>query len=79
MPSHGANFLRFVEGLGVGRHAWVAEFLCQEHAGGFLPLLCANLNQWRLYARTAPGVYGVRKLSEEEQNLRALKAHEQHR
>lgn len=60
----------------MGKHAWVAEFLCSDHAGGFLPLLCANLNQWKLMTRTAPGIFGVRKLSEDEQNLRVLKARE---
>ena len=80
LPAEGATFLSFVAGLGIGRHAWVAEFRCQEHkpSGGFA-LIAANLSQWRVYARTAQGIYGVRKLSEEEQNLRALKDHEQRR
>jgi len=42
-------------------------------------MLCANLNQWRLHSRTAAGVYGIRKLSESEQNIRALKARERTR
>lgn len=79
-PSFGAQFLAYVSSLGPGRHAWVARFVC-EHCKGdrFLAMLCANLNQWRLHSRTEQGVYGIRKLSESEQNIRALKARERTR
>jgi hypothetical protein len=44
-------------------------------------MLCANLSQWKLLSKTDQGVYGIRKLSEQEQNSRALKAraHERRR
>lgn len=75
--SVGARFLEFVPGGGLGTHCWVAEFLCDEHRNGqYLPLTCANLSQWKILSRTAPGIYGVRKLSQEEQNLRASKMRE---
>lgn len=75
--SVGARFLDFVAGGGLGTHAWVAEFLCDDHRNGeFLPLTCVNLHQWKILSRTAPGVYGVRKLSEDEQNLKASKMRE---
>ena len=77
-PSHGAQFLAYVESLGIGKHAWVGRFLCRDHAGDFLPMLCANMSQWRIFSRTDQGVYGMRKLDEAEQNLRVLKAREQH-
>lgn len=66
----------------MGKHCWVAQFLCAGHSDGFLPLQCANLSQWRLMTRTSRGVFGVRKLSEDEQNLAALRQrgpHEQRR
>jgi hypothetical protein len=72
----GANFLKFVEGGGLGTSAWVAEFHCKEHQAAVPAMLCANLSQWRVLSRTGRGIYGLRKLSEDEQNLRVLKARE---
>lgn len=46
-----------------------------DHAGGFLPLMSANLNQWKMVCKTAKGVYGVRKLTEAEQNEKAIRYH----
>jgi hypothetical protein len=41
--------------------------------------MSANLNQWKMIHKSEPGVYGVRKLTEAEQNEKAVRYHKRMR
>lgn len=65
--------LNTLPGATLGKPRWLVRFFCRPHGEG-LPwsLLCSNLFQYKILTHSEHGVYAVEKLTELEQNRRAI-------
>lgn len=75
--SFGGQLLQSLPGASVGKPRWLVKFYCSNH-GPALSIFVSNLFQYRILGRRDLGVYSLAKLSETEQNHRAILREKDH-
>lgn len=69
--SYAGELLASLPGQTLGKPRWVVRFFCQDHPAN-VGIFCANLFQYKFLGRRGQGIYFVQKLTEAEQNHRAV-------